>query len=151
MKNNCFTEFCCFLSNININQPQVCLCPLPPISLPIPPLQVGTEPLFEFPKSYSKFPLAVYFTYGNVSVHVTLPIHLTLSSPSPCPKVYSLCMFLYCCPLSKFFNTIFLDSVYMCQNTVLIFLFLIHFTLYKRFRFIHPIRTDSNVSLYMAE
>ena len=28
---------------------------LPPISLPIPPLQVDTEPLFEFPESYSKF------------------------------------------------------------------------------------------------
>ena len=27
--------------------------------------------------------LAVYFTYGNVSLHVTLFIHLTLSSPLP--------------------------------------------------------------------
>ena len=38
-----------------------------------------TEPLFEFPESYSEFPLAIYFTYGSVSFHVTLSIHLTLS------------------------------------------------------------------------
>ena len=38
---------------------------LPPISLPIPLLQVDTENLFEFPETKSKFPLAVYFTYGK--------------------------------------------------------------------------------------
>ena len=34
-----------------------------PISLSIPPLQVDTEILFEFPERYSKFQLAIYFTY----------------------------------------------------------------------------------------
>ena len=56
---------------------------LPPISCPIPPLWIDTEPQFEFPEPYSKFPLAIYFTYGNVSFHVTLSIHLTRSSPLP--------------------------------------------------------------------
>ena len=56
---------------------------LPPISLPSPPLEVDTEPLFEFSEPYSKVPLAIYFTYGNVSFHVTLFIHLTLSSLLP--------------------------------------------------------------------
>ena len=42
-----------------------------------------TEPLFEFPEPYSKFPLGIYFTYGNVSFHVTPSIHLTLSSLLP--------------------------------------------------------------------
>ena len=32
------------------------------------------------PEPYSKFLSAVYFTYGNVSFHVILTIHLTLSS-----------------------------------------------------------------------
>ena len=41
---------------------------LPPMSLPIPLLWVVTEPLFEFPESYSKFLLAIYFTYGNWTV-----------------------------------------------------------------------------------
>ena len=55
-----------------------------PTSQPFPPLDVVTEPWFEFPESYSKFPLALYFTYGNVSFHVTLFIHLILSLlPSP--------------------------------------------------------------------
>jgi len=30
---------------------------------------------------YPKFLLATYFTYGNISFHVTLSIHLTLFSP----------------------------------------------------------------------
>ena len=29
MKDNCFTEFCCFLSNLNMNQPYVYIYPLP--------------------------------------------------------------------------------------------------------------------------
>ena len=29
LKDNCFTEFCYFLSNLNINQPQVYIYPLP--------------------------------------------------------------------------------------------------------------------------
>ena len=56
------------------------LLKLPPISLPIPPLWVDTEPLFEFPEPHR---LALCFTYGNVSFHGTLSIHLTLSSLLP--------------------------------------------------------------------
>ena len=44
---------------------------------------LDTQPLFEFPEPYSKFPLALYFTYGNVSFHVTLSVHLSLSSFLP--------------------------------------------------------------------
>ena len=84
----------------------------PPISLPIPPLQVDTEPLFEFSETYSKFPLAIYFTYGNVSFHITLSIHLTFSSSLPMSiSLFSMSVssLLPC----KFFSTVFLDSVYM--------------------------------------
>ena len=38
---------------------------------------------FDFPEPYRKFPPAMYFTYGNIIFHVTLSIHLTLSSPFP--------------------------------------------------------------------
>jgi len=34
-----------------------------PNSLPHPTLQPVAEPLFEFPESYIKFPLAIYFTW----------------------------------------------------------------------------------------
>ena len=106
---------------------------LPPISFPIPPLQVDTEPLFEFPEPHSKFPLAIYFTYGNVCFHVTLSYNLP-SPPPPHVRMSVLCLFLHCCPTNKILRTIFLDSIYMCQNMVFIFLFLTHFTLYNRFQ-----------------
>ena len=80
---NCFTILCWFLPYINMNQPQVHTPMSPPASLPIPPFSVVTEPLFEFPKSDSKFPLAIYLTYGILSLHVALSLHLTLSSPLP--------------------------------------------------------------------
>jgi len=44
---------------------------------------IDTELLFEFPERYNNFPSAIYFTYGDVSFHVTLYIHFTLSSPLP--------------------------------------------------------------------
>ena len=34
---------------------------------------------FEFPESYSKFPLAICFTHGIVNFYVTLSIHLPFS------------------------------------------------------------------------
>ena len=71
-----------------------------PISLPIPHLSVDTEPLFEFPKTYSKFPLAVYFTHGDVSFHATLSIHLTLSSP----LTVSISLFSVCFSAGGFFT-----------------------------------------------
>ena len=66
-----------------MNQPQVYIYPLPPKPPshlpPHPTLQPVTEPLFEFPESYSKFPLALCFTYGIVNFRVTLSIHLPFS------------------------------------------------------------------------
>ena len=41
---------------------------LPLTPLPIPTIYVVTEPWFEFPESLSKFPLAIYLTYGNVGI-----------------------------------------------------------------------------------
>ena len=44
LKDNSFTEFCCFLSNLNMNQPSVYICPLPlepPSHLPAHPTSLG--------------------------------------------------------------------------------------------------------------
>ena len=57
------------------------LLKLPPTSLP--PLEVDTGPLFEFPETDSKFPLARYLKCGHVSLQVTTCIHLTVSSSLP--------------------------------------------------------------------
>ena len=53
-----------------------------PSPIPSHPSRLIQSP-FEYPQLYSKFLLAIYFTYGNVSFHVTGSTHLTLSSPLP--------------------------------------------------------------------
>ena len=51
------------------------------------------------------------------------------------PKVRSIHLCLFCCLASRVIITIFLNSVYMCQYTVLVFFFLAYFTLYNLFIF----------------
>ena len=114
---------------------------LPP-TLPIPPLQVFTKHRIDLPVLCSCFPLAIYFTFG--SVYMSMPLsHFVPAypSPSPCPQVHSLCLPLYSCPAPMFFRNFFvlycLYSIYMCQHTVFVFLFLTSFTLYDRLQ-VHP-------------
>ena len=78
LKNNCFTELHWFCQTSICIGPQLYTYPLPLETsshlLPTPPLQIVTGSWFEFPESYSKFPLVIYCTYSNVSFHVTLSI-----------------------------------------------------------------------------
>ena len=55
------------------SQIYICLCLLsfPIISHPIPPFRLSHNTRFELPASYSKFPLAIYFTYDNVCFQAT--------------------------------------------------------------------------------
>ena len=69
--------------------------------------------------------------------------------PPLCPHVCFLC--LHCCHVNRFISTIFLDSIYMCQYTIFVFLFLTWLHSVINSRFIHLIRTDSNAFLSMAE
>ena len=91
----------------------------PPAHLPPhPTLQPVTEPVFEFPESYSKFPLAICFTHG-LQISVTLSIHLPFSLLSSHLAHRSvLCLFLHCCPENKVISAISSDSIYMCQYMV---------------------------------
>ena len=100
--------FCHTSTRVSHRYTHVLSFPNLPPNWPHPTLQPVTEPLFEFPESHSKFPLAIYFTYGIVNF---------------------ICLFLHCCPENKFISTIFLDSICMCQYMIFIFLFLTHFTL----------------------
>ena len=54
------------------------------------------------------------------------------------PKVCSLHLCLLCCPTCRIVSTIFLNSTYMCQYTVFVFLFLAYFILYNRLQVIPP-------------
>ena len=85
-KNNCFTEFFFFCQASTWISHRYTYNPLPfepPSHLPSHPTPLGWYTARLFPEPYNKFPLAIYFTYGNVSFHATLSIHLTLSSPRP--------------------------------------------------------------------
>ena len=136
---------CQFLLYNKVNQLYVYIYPhipsllhLPP-SLPIQPLQVVTKHRPDRLMRCSRFALAVYFTFG--SVYMSMPLsHFIQAYPSPslCPQVHSLHLCLYFCPAPKFIRTFFfLDSTYMCQHTVFVFLFLSYFTLYDRLQ-VHP-------------
>ena len=138
---------CQFLFYSKLNQlyiyiyPHIsCLFSLPPTLL-IPPVQVVTKHRADLAVLCSCFPLAICFTFG--SIYKSMPLyHLVPSypSPSPCPQVHSGGPHLYSCPAPRFFITIFffLDSVYMCQHTVFVFLFLTYFTLYDRLQVHSP-------------
>ena len=69
-----------------------------------------TEPLFEFPESYSKFLLAIY-------LQMVMEVSLLLSPDTfyPPPAV-SIGLFLNCCPENKSISAIFLDSIYVCVS-----------------------------------
>ena len=134
-KDNCFTEFCCFLSNPNMNQPWVYIYPLPfepPSHLPPCATRVDTEPLIEFPEPESKFPLVIYFTYGNINFHITLHTsHPLLPSPHVHKSILYVCFStaaLYTNSSVSFFYV-----QYMCVRIWHLSFFLTHFTLYNRF------------------
>ena len=58
--------------------------PLKPLSyLPLHPTSRLSQSIgFELPESYSKFPLPIYFTYGNIYVSMLFS-HIIPPSPSP--------------------------------------------------------------------
>ena len=77
---------------------------------PIPALHIITEQ--ELPLLYSNFLLAIYFTYSNVYISISLNFSYPLLPH--CAHVCSLYLCLYSCPTNRFISTTFLDSIYMC-------------------------------------
>ena len=86
MEDNCFTILHWFLPYNNMNWLKYTyassLSNLLPSPHPIWPLWVSREQLVELPVLYSNFPLAIYFTYGNVYVLMLLSQFIPLY-PSP--------------------------------------------------------------------
>lgn len=96
---------------------------LPSLS-PHPTPQVVTEPQSEFPESSSKFPWAIYVTYGNVCFRVTLSLHSTLSFLSPTPTVSGavlyVCLHPFLCRLRK---GVYLFSIILATGALPLWLF----------------------------
>ena len=134
---------CQFLLYNNVNQLYVYIYPhipsllsLPP-TLPIPLLQIVTKHQVDLPVLRGCFPLVIHFTFGSVYMSVLLSHFIPASPPPPCPQVRSLPLCLYSCPATRFISSIFLDSMYMRQHMVFVFLFPTYFTLYDRLS-VHP-------------
>ena len=94
-------------SAICIHMPPRHLLDLPPTAHPFPPFQVVIDYQTELPVLNSSFPLAIYFTYGNIYVSMLLSQFIPLSPFFSVSKIYSLCLCLYSCPAKRFISIIF--------------------------------------------
>ena len=138
---------CQFLLYNKVNQLYIYVHPhissvlrLPP-TLPILPLQVDTKHQADLPVLCNCLPLAIYFTFGSVSMSMPLS-HFVPAYPSPTtvsssPFSMSVSLFLSCPQFHQNHFFFFLDSINMCQHTIFVFLFLTYFTLYDRLQ-VHP-------------
>ena len=130
---NCFTILCQFLLHNKANQPHAYTCPhissllsLPPIH-PIPPLQVIAKHQADLPVLCGCFPPAIYFTFGSVYMSMLL-LSLRPSFALP-PHVLKSILYIYLfIPVLQLGSSVpfffFLDSIYMHQHMVFVFLFL---------------------------
>ena len=111
--------------------------------IPLPPPTTyhlsGSSPCTspKHPISCIEHRLAISFLHDSIHVSMHSP---KSSHPLPLPqslKVRSIHLCLFCCLTYKVIITIFLNSIYMCQYTVLVFFFLAYFTLYNWLQ-VHP-------------
>ena len=123
------------------------------ISLPSPFPPPVAEPQFEFPGSCSKSPLAICFTYGIVNFYVTLFPTFPLLPPL-LPPVHTFLIYVYfSIPALKVNSSVpSLQIPYVCLSVwYLYFSFWLTSFCIIGSRFVHLIRTDSNVFLFMSE
>ena len=129
------------LTNIEMNPPQVyprspSWTLLPP---PSPTLPLGRPsapaPSIQYPASNLDWRLVPYMILYMFQCHSPKSSH-PLPLPQS-PKDCSIHQCLFCCLVYRVIVTIFLNSIYMCSYTVLMFSLLAYFTLYNRFQF-HP-------------
>ena len=136
---------CSFLLYNKVNQLYAYIYPHIPSLLSLPP----ALPSLSHPSRWSQSTELISLCYAAASHQLSI-LHLvvyicqcySLSTSQPllpalCPQVHSQHCHLYSCPTTRFISTIFLDSIYMRQHTVFVFLFLNYFTLYDRLQ-IHP-------------
>ena len=129
-----------FLPYTDMNQPWVYMCRLSqnPLQNPSPSILLGCpiapvlSDLFHASKlDWWSISHKVIYMFQYYSLKSSHP-HLLPQSPKN-----SIHLYLFCCLTCRVIVTIFLNFIYMCYYTVLVFFFLTYFTLYHRLQF-HP-------------
>ena len=138
-----------------------------------PPSCVSLPPSLSHPlgghKAPSRCPCAIqllptsylFYIWQCIYVHATLSLRPSLPFPHPMslsPFCTSAYLFLSCPQVLQnhffvcfFVFVFFLDSIYMCQHPVFVFLFLTYFTLYDKL-YVHPHHyKQRNFGFFMAE
>ena len=138
---NYFTTLQWFLSYIDMNQPWIYMyspsrSPLPP---PAPPNPSGSSQCTRSEHlshasnlGWRSVSLQIIYMFRCCSLETSHP-HLIPQSPKLC----SVHLCLFSCLAYRVIITIFLNSIYMCQYTVMVLIFLAYFTLYNGLQF-HP-------------
>ena len=123
---------------------------LPPHTIPLGHPSAPAQSIL-YPASNLDWRFVSHMILYMFQCHSPKLSHLCPLSQSSKDCSIHLCLF--CCLTYRVIIMIFLNSIYRCQYTVLVFFFLAYFTLYNRIvsSFIHLIRTDSNVFFLMAE
>ena len=119
-----------------------CTCvphPEPPSHLLPHPIPLG-HPSAPAPSTLSHASNLDWRFVSHVIIYIFQCHSPKSSHPRPLPqspKDCSIHQCLFCCLVYRVIITIFLNSLYMHYNTVLVFFFLTYFTLYNRLQF-HP-------------
>ena len=150
-----------FLLCNKLNQLYVYIHPI------FPPSCVSLPPSLSHPSRWSQSTELIslcdaaashYLFYIPQCIYVNATLSLCHSLPFPLPVSSSpfstsVSLFLSCPQVHQNQFFFFLDSIYMCQHTVFVFLFLTYFTLYDILysRSIHLATNNSISFLFMAE
>ena len=122
-----------------------CTCvphPEPPSYLPPHPIPQGW-PSAPALTSLSHASNLDWWSISHMTIYMFQGYSLKSSHPRllpQSPKDCSLHLCLFCCLTYRVTVIIFLNSIYMCQYTVLVFFFLTYFTLYNRLQFLSEVR-----------
>ena len=128
-----------------MSQPWVYMCSPSWTPSPLPPHPIPQgHPSAPARSALSHTPNLDWGSISHMVIYMFQCYSLKSSHPCPLPqspKVCSLHLCLFCCLAYRVIVTIFLNSIYMCWYTVLVFFFLTYFTLYNSLQF-HPLHQN---------